>query len=62
MDRPRGPNYKSEGSEYFEEQRKEKERRARIADKIKTLVVTKKEDIIIRHIQPSGNLISSVIL
>ena len=32
-------------AEYFEERRKEKERRTRIADKIKTLVVTNKEDL-----------------
>ena len=38
--------------EYFEEQRNEKERRTRIADKIKTLVVTKKEDIILSSPNP----------
>ena len=32
-------------AEYFEERRKENERRTRIADKIKTLVVTNKEDL-----------------
>jgi len=36
---------KAKEAAYFEEQRKEKERRTRIADKIKTLVVTKKEDL-----------------
>ena len=39
------PITKAKETEYFEERRKEKERRNRIADKIKTLVVTKKEDI-----------------
>ena len=39
------PITKAKEAEYFEERRKEKERRTRIADKIKTLVVTKKEDL-----------------
>ena len=34
-------------NEYCEEQRKEKERRDRIADKIKSTLVTKEEDIIL---------------
>ena len=36
---------KAKEAEYFEERRREKERRTRIADKIKTLVVTKKKDV-----------------
>ena len=46
---------KAKEAEYFEEQRKEKERRSRIADKIKTLVVTKKEDIILSSPNPDGS-------
>ena len=41
------PIIKAKEAEYFEERRKENERRTRIADKIKTLVVTKKEDLLI---------------
>ena len=39
------PIIKAKEAEYFEEQRKENERLTRIADKIKTLVVTNKEDL-----------------
>ncbi len=39
------PITKAKEAEYFEERRKEKERRIRIAAKIKTLVVTNKEDL-----------------
>ena len=39
------PIIKEWEAKYFEERRKEKERRTRIADKIKTLTVTKKEDL-----------------
>jgi hypothetical protein len=46
---------KANEAEYFEERRKENERRARIADKIKTLVVTKKEDIIISSSHADGS-------
>ena len=38
------PTTKAREAEYFEERKKEKERRTRIAEKIKILVVTKKED------------------
>ena len=41
------PITKAKEAEYFEERRKEKERCLRIADKIKTLVVTKKEDLVV---------------
>ena len=50
---------KAKEAEYFEERKKEKERCARIAEKIKTLVVTNKEDYISYLMK---NLISSVIL
>ena len=41
-------------NEYCEEQRKEKERRDRIADKIKSTLVTKEEDIILPSTKPDG--------
>jgi hypothetical protein len=47
------PETRAKEAEYFEEQRKEKERHARIADKLKTLVVTKKEDLAL-DIRPNG--------
>ena len=50
-----GRTTKARELEYFEEQRKEKERLARIADKVKTLVVTKKEDIILSSPNPDGS-------
>lgn len=45
---------KAKEAEYFDERRKEKERCTRIADKIKTLVVTKKEDIILSSPNADG--------